>query len=106
MKRLVLAEIARADLASIRRFSTRSWGRDQTSRYIDARRDTMKGIVRGTVVTRARDDLRPGILMAASGRHSIFFEADGSRILVVRVLHDRMDYRRHLAGAGESGDEA
>jgi plasmid stabilization system protein ParE len=43
--------------------------------------------------------------MATSGRHSIFFEADDSRIPVVRVLHDRMDYRRHLAGV-ESGDEA
>lgn len=105
MKRLVLTEIARADLASIRRFSTRSWGRDQTSRYIDALRDTLKGLVRGTVLTRARDDLRPGVLMATSGRHSIFFEADDSRILVVRVLHDRMDYRRHL-GSAESGGEA
>ena len=34
--------------------------------------------------------------MASSGRHSIFFEVDESRILVVRVLHDSMDYRRHL----------
>ena len=105
MKRLVLTEIARADLASIRRFSTRSWGRDQTSRYIDALRDTMKGLAQGTVVTRARNDLRPAIQMATCGRHSIFFEADGSRILVVRVLHNRMDYRRHLGGAGESADE-
>ena len=96
MKRLVLTEIARADLASIRRYSTRTWGRDQTAKYMDALRDTMKGLVRGTVITRARDDLRPVILMATSGRHSIFFEADDSRVLVVRVLHDSMDYRRHL----------
>ena len=96
MKRLVLTEIARADLASIRRYSTRTWGRDQTSKYIDALRDTMKGLVRSTVLTRERDDLRPGILMATSGRHSIFFEANDVRVLVVRVLHDRMDYRRHL----------
>jgi toxin ParE1/3/4 len=96
VKRLVLTEIARADLASIRRYSTRTWGRDQTSKYIDALRETMKGLVRSTVLTRERDDLRPGILMATSGRHSIFFEADDVRVLVVRVLHDRMDYRRHL----------
>lgn len=96
MKRLVLTEIARADLASIRRYSTRTWGRDQTGKYLEALRDTMKGIVRGTVATRARNDLRPAIQMATSGRHSIFFEADDSRILVVRVLHDSMDYRRHL----------
>ena len=96
MKRLDLAEIARADLASIRRYSTRTWGQDQTSKYMDALRDTTKGLVRGTAVTRARDDLRPGIQMATGGPHSIFFEADDSRSLVVRVLHDSMDYRRHL----------
>jgi toxin ParE1/3/4 len=105
VKRLVLTEIARADLASIHRYSTRTWGRDQTGKYLEALRDTMKGIVRGTVATRARNDLRPAIQMATSGRHSIFFEADESRILVVRVLHDKMDYRRHL-GSAESGGEA
>jgi plasmid stabilization system protein ParE len=70
---------------------------------MDALRDTMKGLVRGAVFTRTRDDLRPAIQMASSGRHSIFFEADESRILVVRVLHDSMDYGRHLGTAGEGG---
>ncbi len=73
---------------------------------MDALRDTMKGLVRGTVVTRARDDLRPGILMASSGRHSIFLEANASRILVVRVLHDSMDYRRHLSPSVAPGEDA
>ena len=67
-------------------------------------RDTLKGLIRGTVLTRNRDDLRPGLKMATSGRHCIFFEADESRVLVVRVLHDRMDYRRHLE-TGERADE-
>lgn len=102
MKRLVLTEIARADLAKIRRYSTRTWGEDRTNKYMDALRDTMKGLVRGTVITRARDDFRPGILMASSGRHSIFFEADESRILVLRVLHDSMDSPRHLGPDGIS----
>ena len=105
MKRLDLTEIARADLASIRRYSTRTWGRDRTTQYMDFLRDTMKGLVRGAVITRARDDLRPGVLMATSGRHSIFFEADDSRILVVRVLHDRMDYRRHLSPSALPGED-
>ena len=58
--------------------------------------DTVKGLVAGAVVSRNRDDLKPGLQMATSGRHSVFFEADPSRILVVRVLHDRMGYRPHL----------
>jgi toxin ParE1/3/4 len=96
VRRLELTEIARADLKSIRRYSIRTWGQDRTSQYMTALRDTLKELVRGTVLTRNRDDLRPGLLMVTSGRHCIFFEADESRVLVVRVLHDRMDYRRHL----------
>lgn len=105
MKRLDLTEIARADLASIRRYSTRKWGPEQTTKYMDALRDTMKGVVRGTVVARSRDDLRPGIQMTTSGRHCIFFESDETRVLVVRVLHDSMDYRRHLGAAEAPADE-
>lgn len=104
MKRLVFTETSRADLASIRRYSTRTWGRDQTSKYMGALRATMEGLVRGTVFTRTRDDLMPAIQMASSGRHSIFFEADESRILIVRVLHDSMDYRRHLGVAGDADE--
>jgi toxin ParE1/3/4 len=105
VKRLDLTEIARADLASIRRYSTLTWGREQTSNYMDALRDTMKGLVRGTAITRSRDDLRPGIQMTTSGRHCIFFESDETRVLVVRVLHDSMDYRRHLGAAEAPADE-
>ena len=42
--------------------------------------------VYGKTATRERNDLRPGMLMATSGRHCIFFETDESRILVVRIL--------------------
>jgi plasmid stabilization system protein ParE len=38
VKRLDLTEIAQADLASIRRYSSRTWGRDQTAKYMDALR--------------------------------------------------------------------
>jgi toxin ParE1/3/4 len=96
VKRLDVSESAQADLRAIRRYSMRAWGPERTSQYMSDLRDTMKGLLRGTVTSRNRDDLRPGLLMATSGRHVIFFEADQSRVLVVRVLHDRMDYVRHL----------
>jgi toxin ParE1/3/4 len=96
VRHLDLTEIARADLKSIRRYSQRTWGPDRTAQYMAALRDTMKGLLAGTIVSRNRDDLRPGLQMATSGRHCVFFEGDQSRILVVRVLHDRMDYQRHL----------
>lgn len=72
---------------------------------MDALRETMTGLVRGTAFTRARDDLGPGIMTTTSGRHSIFFEADDSRVLVIRVLHDSMDYRRHLDPAAAPNED-
>ncbi len=105
MRHLELTEIARADLKSIHRYAERTWGSDRTAEYMAALRDTMKGLLAGTVASRNRDDLRPGLQMATSGRHRVFFEVDQSRILVVRVLHDRMDYERHLeADAGPGRD--
>lgn len=100
MKRLELTEIARADLKSIRRYSQRTWGVERTEQYMTALRDAMKGLIAGRILSRERNDVRPGLNMIASGRHCIFFEADDSRILVVRVLHDRMDHRRHLESEG------
>jgi toxin ParE1/3/4 len=67
-----------------------------------ALRDTMKRLLAGTVVSRRRDVLRTGLQMTTSGRHCVFFETDESRILVVRVLHDRMDYERHLEAETET----
>ena len=72
--RLELTEIARADLKSIRRYSQRAWGTERTDRYMQALRDTMKGLVGGTTVTRPRDDIRPDLRMAVSGRHCVFLE--------------------------------
>jgi toxin ParE1/3/4 len=106
VRRLELTEIARADLKSIRRYSSRTWGQGRTTHYMAALRDTMKKLVAETTVSRSRDDLRPGLRMVASGRHCIFFEANQSRVLVVRVLHDRMDYRRHLEASEAPNEQA
>lgn len=72
---------------------------------MDALRDAMKGLVRGTIVGRIRDDLRPDLLMVSSGRHAIFFDANQSRILILRILHDSMDYARHLNAPPRSTDQ-
>jgi plasmid stabilization system protein ParE len=65
-------------------------------------RETMKGLVGGTVVSRERNDLKPGLRMTASGGHCV--ETNESHVLVLRVLHDKMDYPRHLEGDGTTNE--
>jgi toxin ParE1/3/4 len=104
VRRLELTESARADLKSIRRYFLPAWGGERTERYMVALRDTMESLLSGRAVGREREDLRPRLRMATSGRHRIFFEVDSSRVMVIRVLHDRMDYGRHL-GTDEGTDD-
>jgi toxin ParE1/3/4 len=100
VRRLQLTEIAQADLKSIRRYSERRWGSEQTGHYLSALQNTMKRLAAGTTASRARDDLRPGLQMVASGRHCIFFEPDEHRVLVIRILHQRMDFPNHVKSSG------
>lgn len=51
MRRLAFAEVARADLRSIRRYSLQSWGLKRTAEYMAALSDIMK-LVDGSVVSR------------------------------------------------------
>lgn len=57
--------------------------RGEASKHMDVLRDRMNALVQATMVTRERNDLRPAIQMAASGRHSICSDGDESCMLVV-----------------------
>ena len=41
-------------------------------------------------------DVRQGYRKIRSGSHVIFFKVTGEGIDVVRILHQRMDFERHL----------
>ncbi|HZZ62537.1 MAG TPA: type II toxin-antitoxin system RelE/ParE family toxin [Roseiarcus sp.] len=45
---------------------------------------------------RACDDIRVGYRKFSVGAHALFFQASKSRTVVVRILHQRMDFERHL----------
>jgi toxin ParE1/3/4 len=45
---------------------------------------------------RPRDEIRPGYMSYAVGSHILFFRRAGTDVDVVRVLHARMDFDRHL----------
>ncbi len=40
--------------------------------------------------------IRPGYFRLECGRHIVFFMKRETSVLIVRVLHERMDVRRHL----------
>lgn len=69
MTRLVIADAARADLQAIARHTESEGGPAQRKRYLSAH---------------------------VAERHVIFYRIDHRTVIVLRVLHQHMDVKKHL----------
>jgi toxin ParE1/3/4 len=96
MTDFVLSPRAQADLDEIWDYSTERWGEDRAERYI---RELWRGIElvadepqRG----RSCEDVRTGYYKYQVTSHVLFCRLTPVGIDVVRILHQRMDFQRHL----------
>ena len=105
-----LSRRAEADLLSIGTYTLRTWGPDQTSRYLDDLETCCAMLSENPALGRASDDVRPGLRRMESGRHVIFYREDDRGILVSRILHQSMLPEKHasddaIGNDGSSLDE-
>ncbi|MDH3476065.1 MAG: type II toxin-antitoxin system RelE/ParE family toxin [Rhodospirillales bacterium] len=91
-----LARRARADLAEIWQYSDATWGADRADDYLDALTDRILWLAGNRGLWRARDDIAPGLYSHLQGSHVIVFREDAGELQIVRILHSRMDIKRHL----------
>lgn len=96
MKGFVLSPAAQADLDGIWDYTVKRWGQEQAARYLTDIRDTCRGLVAGTEHSRPCD-VRPGYHKCRSGSHVLYFRiGDDRTIIIIRILHQRMDVGQHL----------
>jgi toxin ParE1/3/4 len=86
---------AEADLVGIGAYTLRTWGEDQTIRYIDDLEACCQMLADTPALGRACDDVRPGLRRMERGEHVVFYREDAGGILVSRILHRRMLPERH-----------
>src|SRR5690606_17329864 len=92
----VLTRAATADLREIRDYTRANWGPAQAARYLAGIRDTCAAPAEGRRVHRPCEG-RPGMLKAAVGSHIVFFrQAEDATLVIVRILHQRMNAPRNL----------
>jgi toxin ParE1/3/4 len=81
---------AEADLLGIGRYTLRTWGEQQTIRYIDDLEACCQMLAENPMLGRACDHIRPGLRRMERGRHVVFYRQDARGILVSRILHQRV----------------
>jgi toxin ParE1/3/4 len=91
-----LSPLAEHDLEAIWRYSAQEWGIDQADRYIDTLVKAFDWLKAAPRTAPACDHIRQGYRRRAVGRHMIYFRITTYGIVIVRILHDRMDIGRHL----------
>lgn len=94
---------ATRDITGIIRWTANRFGPMQAKKYAGLLRDAIKTLRGGPDIAgvRKRDDLLAGLLSLRihGGSHTLFFKVDESQeeiIVLMRVLHDAMDFARHL----------
>lgn len=97
MTSYVLSPAARDDLEQIWDCTAERWGQDQAERYVLAIRDTCQELAANKRQSRPAGDIRAGYRKAQVGSPILFFRrTDGGPLVVVHILHQRMNMLRHL----------
>ncbi|MEY2926472.1 MAG: hypothetical protein RL367_949 [Pseudomonadota bacterium] len=88
---------AERDLVQIWHYSDDEWGRAQADQYVSAIFDRCEAIARGDYILPETNRIFGEIFKLRSGSHNIIFRRVRDRVIVLRILHERMDIRRHLS---------
>ena len=98
MAKIRLSRKAIADLDGIWDYTAQTWSEEQAVIYYRHIYSTIQGLAQLPVsLERSYDVIKPGLFGFKVGHHILFYkkEKDGS-ISVDRILHEKMDYQRHL----------
>jgi len=89
--------LAKSDLQEIGRFTQQRWGRKSRIEYLGRLQSVCNRLAANPSLGRSRDELPQGVLSFPVGRHLIIFRLeDAGQVLIIRVLHQAMDYQRNL----------
>lgn len=89
--RIKLRPRAHADLREIGDYSDSRWGREQAQRYLEAIADSFDQISQMPFAGSDQAEVSLGLRKWRSGSHNIFYRVRDDVVLIVRVLHARMD---------------
>jgi toxin ParE1/3/4 len=87
---------ADADLGDIADYTIAQFGIAQAQRYRDGLHDCFRTLAEHPNLGRAADTIARGLRRFEHESHVVFFVPVDAGILIVRVLHNRMDANEHL----------
>ena len=94
--RFIVSPRARADISDIWNYAIEQWGERQAEIYLRLLQAAVDAVASDPKVGPICDDVRPGYRKYRVGSHVLFYRVTANTVVVVRILHQRMDVERHL----------
>ena len=88
--------LAKKDIQTLWWTSYQQWGSAKTQIYIDQLEQAILSLRENPKIGVACDDIREGYRKYHINRHVVFYRVTPQKITIVRVLHDRMDFKQHV----------
>jgi len=87
-----LTNAAKADLRNIAKFTEERWGREQRKHYLKGMDDTFRRLADSSALGVSCEYIAPDLRKHPFQSHVIYYDiASTTEIVIVRVLHKRMD---------------
>lgn len=98
MAKYDITKEAREDLFRIWEYTVDTWSEDQADNYFTTLISALERIASAPEKTgKPYDEIIPRLRAFHVRRHMVFFTIqENGRALIIRVLHERMDYIRHF----------
>ena len=96
MPRYEFTEQAERDLKSILDYTLEQWGRAQADKYLDGIEALVDNLAANPDLGAKRDNLLEGVLSFPYVSHVLYYIKQAHGITILRVLHQRMDPKRHI----------
>lgn len=95
--RIRLSAAARQDISGIWTYSAKRWDKAQADRYVRAIMDSLDCLSGDIAKWRNANEVRADYFKLVVGSHVVFYRSRTVNVIeVVRILHQRMDFDRHL----------
>lgn len=84
------------DLIEIYVYGFQAFGETQAEQYFSELENCFEVLGNAPLICRERTEFTPPVRIHHRGRHLVIYIIQGDRILIIRVLRDNMDVKRHL----------
>ncbi len=94
--RLILSPHAEEDFADILQYTLETWGEKQMLDYRNVLDNALQTISQHPEIGHKRPELSAHHRLYLVGQHFVVYRVVKQSVLVARILHQRMDVKRHV----------